>query len=182
MKKIISIFQYTTITIGIIVIIMFLVPRFFGIKPYIVLSGSMEPKIRTGSVAYINSNVKAEEIKVGDVIAFNTGTKQITHRVISINDDKSFKTKGDANSVADKNKVNFSNYFGKTIFSLPYLGFLLGAFQTKFGYIVLIAIVGINIITLLFYNSAKKADKKRKIIKQKHTINDKKLIYIKYKK
>ena len=51
MRKAINIFQYTTIAIGLIVIIIFLIPRFIGIRPYIVLSGSMEDAIKTGAVA-----------------------------------------------------------------------------------------------------------------------------------
>lgn len=163
MKKAISIFQYTTITIGIIVIMLFLVPRFIGIRPYIVLSGSMEDEIKTGSVAYVDTKVKAEEIKVGDIIAFNMGTKQITHRVVSINSDNTFTTKGDANKVVDPNSVKFSNCLGKTIFSLPYLGYMLGAAQTKVGYIILVIIIGLNLTTLIF-NDENKNDKSNKTV------------------
>lgn len=162
MRKAINFFQYITIAIGMIIIVLFLIPRFIGIRPYIVLSGSMEDAIMTGSVAYVNSNVKVEEIKEGDIIAFNAGAKQVTHRVISINSDKSFTTKGDANKVPDINSVKFSNYLGKTIFSIPYLGYILSTFQTKIGYAILIVIVGINIITLIFFNDTEDPDKKGK--------------------
>ena len=171
MRKAINIFQYTTIAIGLIVIIIFLIPRFIGIRPYIVLSGSMEDTIKTGAVAYVNSNVKAEEIEVGDIIAFNTGTKQVTHRVVSINSDNSFTTKGDANNVVDINSVKFSNYLGKTIFSIPYLGYLLSAFQTKLGYAILIALVGINIITLIFFNENEEPTKKDKNNNKKNILS-----------
>ena len=169
MKKAISIFQYTTITIGIIVIMLFLVPRFLGVRPYIVLSGSMEDEIKTGSVAYVDTKVKAEEIRVGDIIAFNMGTKQITHRVVSINSDNTFTTKGDANKVVDANSVKFSNCLGKTIFSLPYLGYMLGAAQTKIGYIILIFIIGLNLTPLIF-NDEDKNNKGNKIaVKEQNT-------------
>ena len=169
MKKAISIFQYTTITIGIIVIMLFLVPRFIGIRPYIVLSGSMEDEIKTGSVAYVDTKVKAEEIKEGDIIAFNMGAKQITHRVVSINSDKTFTTKGDANNVIDANSVKFSNCLGKTIFSLPYLGYILGAAQTKLGYIILILIIGLNLTTLVFNDEDKNNKSNKNVIKEQGT-------------
>ena len=165
MRKAINIFQYTTIAIGLIVIIIFLIPKFFGIRPYIVLSGSMEDAIKTGAVAYVDSNVKVEEIKEGDIIAFNAGTKQVTHRVVSINSDKSFTTKGDANS------VKFSNYLGKTIFSIPYLGYILSTFQTKIGYATLIIIVGINIVTLIFFNDSEDSNKNSKTNKKRNILS-----------
>lgn len=171
MRKAINIFQYTTIVIGLIVIILFLIPRFIGIRPYIVLSGSMEDAIKTGAVAYVDTNIKAEEIKVGDIIAFNTGAKQVTHRVVSINSDNSFTTKGDANSVVDINSVKFSNYLGKTIFSIPYLGYLLSIFQTKIGYAILIVIVGINIITLIFFNDSEDSNKNSKTNQKRNILS-----------
>lgn len=172
MKKAINIFQYATIVIGFIVIVIFLIPRLFGIKPYIVLSGSMEPKIKTGAVAYIDTKVDVKEIKEGDIIAFNIGAKQVTHRVVEINNDRTFTTKGDANKVIDMNRVKFSSYIGKTIFSIPYLGYVLAAIQTKLGYSILIAVIGINIITIILFDGDKKHIKESKAkLKRKNKKN-----------
>lgn len=157
MKKAINFFQYATMAIGFIVIVIFLVPKFFGINPYIVISGSMEDAIKTGAVAYVDTNVLPQEIKVGDVIAFNIGSRQVTHRVIEIHDDNSFTTKGDANKVVDANRVKFSNYSGKTIFNIPYIGYVLAAIQTKLGYSILIMIVILNITTIFFFNDKKES-------------------------
>lgn len=168
MKKVVNFFQYLTILIGFIVIVIFLVPKLFGIKPYIVVSGSMEDAIKTGSVAYVNTKVPAKEIKIGDVIAFNIGSKQVTHRVIEIHDDNSFTTKGDANKVVDANRVKFANYSGKTVFSIPYIGYGLAMIQTKIGYSILIGIILINIITILFFDDKNEHDKKDE--KPKHAI------------
>ena len=170
MKKIINIFQYITIAIGIVVIIMFLITRFFGFRPYIVLSGSMEDEIKTGSVAYINQKINVNDIKEGDIIAFRSGASQVTHRVVSINSDNTFTTKGDANKTVDVNNVKFSNYIGKTIFSIPYVGYWLGFFQTKTGYAILMVIVGINIAMLIFSNSEDKNTNKKDDIKNKKNI------------
>lgn len=35
----------------------FVVPKLFGINPYVVLSGSMEPQIHTGAIAFVNTNL-----------------------------------------------------------------------------------------------------------------------------
>ena len=60
-------------------------PNVFGFKPFIVLSGSMEPTIMTGDIAIIKSCNK-DELKEGDIIAFRNGTSVITHRIIEISE------------------------------------------------------------------------------------------------
>jgi len=59
----------TFLTIVIIAFMgIFAIPRMIGIEPYIVRSGSMEPELRTGSVAFIDTRKCAPES--GDIIAF----------------------------------------------------------------------------------------------------------------
>lgn len=93
-----------------------------NIEPRIVLSGSMEPKIHTGSICFINKKVPYDKIKTGDIIAFKAGKNtMVTHRVISVTN-AGFETKGDANKVSDGISTNKTNYRGKTILSIPYAG------------------------------------------------------------
>jgi len=137
--------------IGFIVIIFFLIPRMFGIVPYVVLSGSMEPTIKTGAVAYVNTKKDVKEVVEGDIIAFNIESKQVTHRVVKINSDKSFTTKGDANNTVDLAKVKYTNYIGITIFSIPYIGYILGYLHSSIGYSIISIIVILNVIFLIFF-------------------------------
>ena len=150
MKKIISIFQIISILLGVTVMILFIIPMLVGIKPFVVLSGSMEPDIMTGSVAYVNTHIKPEEIKQNDIIGFSMKNKIVTHRVIRINNDKTFTTKGDANKSEDISNVKFDNYIGKTIFSIPYLGKIVSYSKSKVGIFVIALIVGLNIVFILF--------------------------------
>ena len=77
-----------------------------NIEPRIVLSGSMEPKIHTGSICFINKKVPYDKIKTGDIIAFKAGKNtMVTHRVISVTN-AGFETKGDANKVSDGISTN----------------------------------------------------------------------------
>ena len=70
----------------------------FNIRPVIVVSGSMEPEITTGSMAFIDGDLKEPDI--GDIIAYRTGKNTVTHRVIE-EKGEGYITKGDANYVAD---------------------------------------------------------------------------------
>lgn len=149
-KKIMNIIQYILIISGLAIIIMFLAPNLVGITPFIVLSGSMEPTIKTGSIAYGNTHVKAEDMKVGDIIIFKMGESYVTHRIARINSGNTFTTKGDANNMEDIAPVDFENFRGKTIFSIPYVGYFIKSIQSREGVFILSMIVGLNIIYFIF--------------------------------
>ena len=50
---------------------LFLVLYFLGIVPYVVLSGSMEPTIKTGSLCFVNKNISIDKIKEKDIIVYD---------------------------------------------------------------------------------------------------------------
>ena len=99
--------------------------RAFGYTPYSVISGSMEPTYKTGSLVFVK-NVPVQSIKTGDAISFviDKNLTVATHRVIDISDDgEYFYTKGDANSSPDPSPVYYKNIIGKATFSISYLGY-----------------------------------------------------------
>lgn len=132
-KIILNILLTLIIIFGIIFVGLFC----FGIQPYVVESGSMEPCIETGSICFINRRAEYEEMKVGDIIAFkiNTGASA-THRIVSITDE-GFVTKGDVNSAVDTVITTEDNFIGKNIFTIPRVGFIVKALQTVRGKIIL---------------------------------------------
>ena len=136
-RKIGKIFANLPIAVAFLVLIAYVVLFVNGIKPYIVLSGSMEPNIHTGSVCFVDTNVKYEDILVNDVIAFETKTNAlVTHRVINITS-HGFETKGDNNNSSDGISTTQSNFRGQTLFSIPYLGYFSQFLQTKRGKIII---------------------------------------------
>ena len=127
-------------------------PRVFGIKPLVVLSGSMEPKFHVGSLLYVEK-ASPDDVEVGDAITFYLGDSDtvVTHRiVVKDQTNQTFTTKGDANEENDGAPVPYSNLIGKAIFSIPYLGFLAAYLTTRTGTIVLItAIIVVLILTFI---------------------------------
>lgn len=114
--------KYIFISFLVIILIMVLGG---GIRPLTVMSGSMEPDIKTGSVAIIETNLTDfNEIKRGDIIAFDIGGSLVTHRAVDITED-GIVTKGDYNNTKDLWIVTDANYYGKELFSVPYIGFLI---------------------------------------------------------
>ena len=101
--------------------------RFIGFDNYIVVSGSMEPNIPTGSFAVVNRNADFDDVEIGDVIFFKYDDMNIIHRVIEktkINNKMYLKTKGDANRKDDGFIVDEGNYCGTNVFNINQLGYL----------------------------------------------------------
>jgi len=139
--------------------------RLVGLKPYAVISGSMEPAYHVGSLIYVKT-VAPENIKVGDPITFvlNENLVVATHRVIQIDpENQYFYTKGDANDTPDGAPVHFNNLIGKPVFTIPNLGYLSNWITNPPG--TYIAICAAMILGLLFFlpellDKADAADKK----------------------
>ena len=153
-KGIINVLTTLIIVIGGLFLILYIC----GIVPYVVLSGSMEPKIKTGSLCFINKNAKFNSIKKKDIIAYKMkdGTL-VTHRVVKISK-KGIQTKGDNNKDIDKNIITKKNFVGKNIFWIPKLGYAVIAFQSTKGKIVLITFIIMMLIFGLFFNEKTKKE------------------------
>lgn len=121
-------------------------PRAFRIDPYIVLSGSMEPTIPTGSVAFINR--KDREAGEGDVIAFTLssgeGQLMVTHRVVRVEGDLIY-TKGDANESEDVSPIRPEQVVGTCAFHIPLLGYVLGTVDKRMLAVFVLLILVINL-------------------------------------
>ena len=100
----------------------------FGIKPVVVLTGSMEPTIETGSLAFIDT--RDRDVKPQEIIAFETGGQLVTHRVVGVSDGV-YRTKGDANRDWDSWTLTDENIVGKTIWWIPGVGYALRAVTGK---------------------------------------------------
>ncbi len=119
-----------------------------GFKLLEVLSGSMEPKIHTGSIVFVKP---ADSYQKGDIITFTDGkaSSSVTHRVYDIKnkDGKEiFITKGDANNGPDSTETLKSQIIGKTYFSIPYVGYIINYTKTQQGLIILIIIPTVIIV------------------------------------
>ena len=141
LKKVISILSYISyLLIGFYVVVE--IPILFGYHPLIVLSGSMSPTYKVGSVVYYHQ-VDKEEIKEGDVITFVRNNNYVTHRVVEVGDD-GLRTQGDANKVADDFVVKYEDVEGKvTKYPLLFIGYYID-FVNKHLYLL-----GVIVLILL---------------------------------
>jgi len=116
------------------------VPDFLGYKPFIVLSGSMEPAIQAGDLI-ITKVIEPEKIAVGDIIAFEAEKNTIvTHRVTDVRTEEglSFLTKGDANTGADAKAVGVGELEGIYLCRLAGVGNFAMFLQTPLGMLLFV--------------------------------------------
>ncbi len=114
-----------TLCLGIVAV------RLSGLATYIVTGGSMEPSIHKGSLVFVQP-VDPTEIVIGDIITFQQYDQTTTHRVIAITPSDAglvFKTKGDANPVADPEDKTFPSKVGIVRGALPVAGSIASSLQ-----------------------------------------------------
>ena len=130
----------------------------FGIQPYVVESGSMQPTIETGSVCFVNKRANYEDMQVGDIIAFKLDSGAfVTHRINAITNE-GFETKGDANKAVDSVITTKDNFIGKNVFSIPKTGFIVKKIQTTRGKIILGTVIVVLLLgAILIGGPSKKA-------------------------
>ena len=92
------------------------------LRPVVILSGSMEPVIPTGSICLISG---ADRRGVpGRVVAYELQDHLVVHRISSSSPDgESFVTKGDSNETPDPAPVSKEQIRGTVIGTVPYLGY-----------------------------------------------------------
>lgn len=138
-----------------IVVLMFLAPR-FGWRVDTVLSGSMEPSLRTGGIA-VTRPVSPAEVLVGDIITFRSPlTDELTsHRVFEADGGEAspvFWTRGDANQDPDPFSVPVGHIAGRVCFHVPYAGFAAMFVKTPLGLVLTLVVPGLAVIVMEMVN------------------------------
>jgi len=95
-----------------------------GLTPLIVLSGSMEPTVTTGSLL-VTQKTPATELKRGDVVTVPRRDRTlVTHRIVQITlrgDTATLRLKGDANDAIDPEAYQVKQA-GKKLIAIPFAG------------------------------------------------------------
>ncbi|AZU65044.1 signal peptidase I SipW [Neobacillus mesonae] len=126
-------------------------PNFLGYQLKTVLSGSMEPTFKTGSIIAVKPVEDKNNLNKGDVITFLIAENQMaTHRIIDVikNDNQvMYETKGDNNDNADQDPVIAQNVVAKyTGFTIPYVGYFLDFAKSKNGTALLMILPGLLLL------------------------------------
>ena len=102
---------------------LFLFLNLFGTKSYVIVSGSMEPVIPTGSIVLVKPE-KKQEVQAGDAVAYQLQDGPVVvHRLIEVAEDGSFVMKGDANNASDMETIEPSQVIGPVHKVIPKAGY-----------------------------------------------------------
>jgi signal peptidase len=139
-------------TFGALCLVTFLACLAFGLRPAIVISGSMEPGYPVGSLTF-SRLVPVAEIRPGDVVTLerNDGNGLVTHRVMEIHPGppRELVLKGDANTEPDPVPYRVQEA-GLVLAVIPWVGYLVQAIQSNFflAIAILIAITALATIPI----------------------------------
>lgn len=137
-------------------------PLVLGHHPVIVLSGSMEPTYRVGSIIYYK-DTPFEQIEVGDPITFHGEDSDVlvTHRVVEkLEMEREFGTEGDANGSRDPRNVSYENVVGKaTQFCIPYAGYFVNYGKQPAAIAAMAAILLLGMLADYLYKEEEKEAK-----------------------
>jgi signal peptidase I len=153
MKKPSRFLSFIFLGVSLTFLMALLVPSFTDLHLAPVVSGSMEPAIKTGAKIGI-AKVDPASVRVGDIIGFSIpgiGTR-VCHRVIGLVDTETgygFITKGDANENPDAWVVQPQDVIGKVYFSTSSLLPLMRFIKSPTGFILFIGLPALILVVLL---------------------------------
>jgi signal peptidase I len=107
---------------------------YFNITKYEFMSFPFNNGLEVGDVAVIKGE---KEYKVGDIIVYSPLNSKypIIHRIVYINQDGTYQTKGDHNSgqLSYEKRIEKNQIHGKVIFVIPYIGWIKVLFVRLIG-------------------------------------------------
>lgn len=123
--------------LGLGLLLALVLPLAVGCRPLVVLSGSMEPVLRTGDVTVVE-RIAPRDAHVGDVVTFKApGTGRVTtHRVRTRRFENGayvFTTKGDANNATERWMLLADGELGRAVYRIPKLGHVFLFVRTPLG-------------------------------------------------
>ena len=130
-------------------------PLFSG---YVIVSPSMVPTIKINDAIFVKREGD-DKYSIGDIISFfsteyDSNGMVITHRIIDkknqMNNKSKYVTKGDNNSIADRENVYTDNIYGKVLFILPKLGYIQHFLAKPINFILCIVVPALLIIIIDF--------------------------------
>jgi len=147
-KIIYSIFIAFIVLVALLLIFSIL-PITGNYKIMTVISGSMQPAIKMGSVVMVKP---VDNYKIGDIITFGPYSRTkapTTHRIYDIKVEGGapvYITKGDVNNAPDARELQKKDILGKVLFSVPYVGYAVDFAKKPMGFALIIIVPAAIII------------------------------------
>jgi signal peptidase I len=152
-----------------------------GWHSYVIVTGSMEPAIDAGDVVLASPDPVVED-SIGRVISFENPTREshiLTHRLVSIQEDGTLVTKGDANPTPDSAPVPRESVTGLGRLLVQFVG-LPVVWYLSDQWLLLLAVVALTIgavvATVLDYEPDNRSRPWQRRIDQRQPADPKRLL------
>lgn len=125
-------------------------PDLFGIRPFVVLTESMNPITKIGDLTIVKET-KINKLSKNDIIAFKYNEKIKTiARIVKIEKNKIYvKT----NLYESQFDIPIDYIEGRYLFKIPKLGKVVLFFQSISGYVIFFTIIIVLIMMHIYYNN-----------------------------
>ena len=120
-----------------------------GLRAFIVLSDSMLPTFGEGSLIII-MEAKPDTLAVGDIVTYMPiagDDALLTHRIVSLGEDGTVTTRGDANNVDDR-EIEAGRILGRAIFHMDGLGTFVENLRTPFGLACMVVTIAVGLFII----------------------------------
>ncbi len=135
-----------------------------GYRPVYVLSGSMEPTLKTHGVVINKKLSDSDKLQAGDMVTYHEtidgNTIEITHRIVKISDDGTIVTKGDNNDEADAFAITRENVDDRVVFVWNWVARIVSLWSLPTGKITIIGTGALALFLLFVFGPAEKGEKK----------------------
>jgi signal peptidase I len=162
-RRIVDVLTTVAFVVALVIASLMLLPAVLGYRRYVIVSGSMEPTIPTGSVVY-DEIVPVDELEVGDVITFVPPpefhiSEPVTHRIVDIEigsessnapGEPILTTKGDANPGPDGWSVVLDEpEQPRVAHHLPWVGYVYMALDHRWVQLLVVGVPALVIVVVL---------------------------------
>ncbi len=139
-RFVIGLFAFATVATVTFLAFFAMLPVAWGWQPVVVLSDSMAPAVRAGDIV-VTSPPAPHLLREGVIARFDAPARDGTlmHRIVGVTADGAFRTKGDANEVADSTPVEPSQIRGVARLVVPALGY--AVVQAAYGRTLMAALL-----------------------------------------
>lgn len=144
--------------IGFFGLAVFFLPK-IGISVDVVMSGSMEPTLKTGGIVF--TDTKRTEPSVGDIVTFQNAQGKVSHRVVA-KQKQSYITKGDANNMEDVSLLEPEQIIGTVILTVPLVGYAAELLKDKTVGMLLLLMIFQELVFLVIEWKGERIEKRRR--------------------
>lgn len=158
MSKVLKFIVNLVVLLSIVVAAALLVPPLLGVDTVINDNSNIETNLPVGAVAY-GRQVDTEKLKKEDKILYMEGSAQYVYEIQDMDTTAgSYKVKDVYNKNSDAESITLQDKVSKAVITIPFIGYVAIALQSKTGLMVVGAVIILLIILFILSEVLRRGD------------------------